>query len=404
MVNRIKDIFVFVIITGLLIIPVVSGEDPADLEVVLAADGGDLTQTAYNAVATTGGLVATVSMISMQGAAPGTVDQSALNSVAVTGDDQEVIMEIEMTAIAGGDISQDATNTAAIAGDDVDLSQSISMSADSAEGTVTQNAENYAVFEGNQAFIEQYISMSGIGSQVFQNPDSQGNVLFYTGDEGIISQYFEAAASGLDLVEQYLQNFVDSTGDDSVIGQSIIASAVSGNGPLYQVGMNVANGDDGMDLGQAIWLAGSSPDVLQESENGARFQNDATISQWIALSGMSTENDVTQYAYNSAIGTDDLGDSTSFVAQGISGAAWGRPTATQLFSNYLATSQDPDESLMAAQSIAATINAEQYAGQELSNYMDWWSGVDGQLGQEILASSFADLISQYSGNYLNPFP
>jgi len=147
MVNRIKDIFVFVIITGLLIVPVVSGEDPADLEVVLAADGGDLTQTAYNAVATTGGLVATVSMISMQGAAPGTVDQSALNSVAVTGDDQEVIMEIEMTAIAGGDISQDAMNTAAIAGDNVDLSQSISMSADSAEGTVTQNAENYAVLK-----------------------------------------------------------------------------------------------------------------------------------------------------------------------------------------------------------------------------------------------------------------
>ena len=392
------------VLAALLITPVVSGDDPADMEVVLAADGGDLIQTAYNAVAATGGLVATVSMISMEGAAPGTVDQSALNSVAVTGDDQEVIMDIEMTAIAGGDISQDAMNTAAIAGDNVDLSQSISMSADSAEGTVTQNAENYAIFEGNQAFIEQYISMSGIGSQVFQNPDSQGNVLFYMGDEGIISQYFEAAASGFDLVEQYLQNFIDSSGDDSVIGQSVIASAVAESGPVYQVGMNVAAGDDGMDLGQEVWLAGSSPDVWQESENVARFQNDATISQWIALSGMSTENDVTQYAYNSAVGTDDSGDSTSFVAQGIAGAAWGRPTANQMFSNYIETSQDPDESLIAAQSIAATIDAEQYAGQNLVNYMDWWGGVDGQLGQEILASSFADLISQYSGNYLNPFP
>ena len=61
------------------------------------------------------------------------------------------------------------------------------------------------------------------------------------------------------------------------------------------------------------------------------------------------------------------GDSTSFVAQGISGAARGRPINPTTF-KVPCDIAGPDESLMAAQSIAATINAEQYVARKSSSF------------------------------------
>ena len=328
--------------------------------------------------------------------------QYAYNDAWTIGDGIVTTQGIAQAGAAGGDINQYAYNDASVWGIGTTTTQGIALAATSIDGWISQDVWNDADPDAGSLADQEIALAAATGGDIDQ--DAYNYAYFY-GDGAVALQAVSMDADAGGYADQYGYNYADMGDYDTImVDQSATLNAVAGTWVWQEFYNDNEYAGSNTVSDQDITMSGTGDDVDQYLYN--YFASDGAVSEatQVLNAGANSEGYAYQYAYNSAFGTDDLGDSTSFVAQGISGTAWGRPTATQLFSNYIITSRDPDESLIAAQSITATINAEQYAGQELGNYMDWWGGVDGQLGQEILASSFADLISQYSGNYLNPFP
>jgi len=397
---------------------------------IAGAAGGDINQYAYNDASVFGTGTTTTQGIAMAATSvDGWIYQDAWNDAdpdAGSLADQS----IAQAASTAGDIDQDAFNYAYFYGNGAVAFQAVSMDAD-AGGYADQYGYNYAdmgdydtimvdqsatlnavagtwiwqefyndnEYAGSNTVSDQAITMSGTaGTWIDQY---LGNLFWDWGTVSDVSQVLTAAAYAEDgSAYQSAGNGIFSYGDD-IASQSIFLDAVATE-DVTQYGYNYADSLDNLDLGQEVWLGGEGASVYQEADNEAFFGDAVDVAQYIALTGISDDEGVDQFADNNAENMYTLGGSSNMIGQAITGAATGGDYSYQYFENDC----DAEYNLLApssytiTQSNIATLDANDDAYQELYNSIDWYAWNTGSIGWNINGYASADYVYQYHVNWV----
>jgi hypothetical protein len=172
---------------------------------------------------------------------------------------------------------------------------------------------------------------------------------------------------------------------------------------VWQYGDNFGDLDDNLDLGQEVWLSGDGAYVYQNADNSAYFGDFADIAQYVALSAISDDEGVYQYADNYAENEYAYSESTNNVGQEITGAAMGGDASYQYFINYADLTEnywyDPGM-YNVTQVNVATLAADDYADQYQSNWIDWWYPNTGSIAMDMMGDASADELYQYHENWI----
>jgi len=360
-----------------------------------------LYQYADNEAFQDGGSLADQS-ITQTAVAGGDVDQYAYNDVYSYGDGAAAFQSAFMDAIAGGYAYQYGYNYADMYDyDTILVGQSAVLNAVAGD-YVYQDFENDNYYAGSSTVSDQAITMSGTAGTFV---DQFLNNNFYTYDlvsEG--TQVLTAAAFAADgSAYQDAYNYMSTYGDD-ILGQSIFLNAVATE-DVTQYGYNYEDGyyDPNYDIGQEVWLAGDGAYVYQDAYNEAYFSDFADVAQFIALSAISDDAGVDQYAENYAENYWAAGESTNNIGQEITGAATGGDDSYQYFYNYADLYYGDLSTYNVTQINTATLSATDYADQYLYNWIDWYNTHTGSIAMDILGDASADSVYQYHENWVEVY-
>jgi len=305
-----------------------------------------------------------------------------------------------MDADAGGWVYQDGYNYADMwSFDNIMVDQSATLNAVAGDW-VYQYFYNENWYAGTNTWSAQDITMSGTGDDVDQF------LYNYFSSDGAVSeatQLLEAAANSEGYAYQDAYNEVYTFGDD-VLGQSIYLNAVAAD-YTEQYGWNDAYVyGNNLNLGQLSWISGDADYVYQDAWNYAEFMDTVTVAQDIALTGISDDIGVDQYGYNEATNIPlgwTGGDSTNSIGQSISAAATGGDVSFQWLYNEADTWWNGlPSSYTVTQNNIATLAANDYAGQEMYNWIYWWNPNTGSVAMNINGDASADIVYQYHENWI----
>jgi len=364
------------------------------------ADAEDYVfQYASNYADPDGGSIATQS-VSQAAVAGGDIDQVGYNVAWFWGDGAVSVQSVSMDANAGGYAYQYGYNDADM-GDynTIMVDQSATLNAVAGD-YVYQDFYNDNSEAGSNSVSDQAITMSGTAgtwtAQYLYN-------YFETWDPvSEATQVLTAGANAADgIAYQDAYNWMYTFGDDN-LGQSIFLNAVATE-DVTQYGYNEANTYGNLNLGQEVWLGGDGAYVYQEADNWADLGYANTVAQYIALSAVSDDEGVDQFADNFAWNIWWNGDPAvpSSIAQGITGAATGGVFSQQYFLNYADLSWNGvPSSYTVTQDNVATVAADDLVNQGLVNQIDWWTPNTGAVAQNINGDASATSVWQYHENWM----
>jgi len=335
--------------------------------------------------------------------AGGDIDQYAYNDAYSYGDNSAVVQDVSMDANAGGYADQDGDNYADMwSFDTIMVDQSATLNAIAGDW-VEQYFENTNWYAGTNTWSAQDITMSGTGDDVYQY------LYNYFASDGAVSeatQVLNAGANSEGYAYQDAYNEMLTFGDD-ILGQSIYLNAVAADDAI-QYGWNDAYVyGDNLNLGQLSWISGDAGYVYQDAWNYAEFMDAVTVAQDIAFTAISDDVGVDQYGYNEAtnypLGLTG-GESTNLIGQSISAAATGGDVSYQYLDNYADTYWNWDPSTYTVtQNNVATLAANDYADQEMFNWVDWWEYNTGSVAMNINGDASADYVYQYHENWVEVY-
>lgn len=345
-------------------------------------------QMGWNLADPDAGSLATQS-ISQAAVAGGDIEQQAANDAYFYGDGAVAIQSVLMDAMAGGFAYQGGDNYADMGNyESILVDQSATLNAVAGDW-VNQYFDNMNYDAGSNTVSTQAVTAYATGTDIDQNLYNH----FETDDpvsEG--TQVITAGASATDGdAYQYAYNWMYTYGND-ILGQSIILNAVATD-TVWQYGDNYGDLYDNLDLGQEVWLSGDGAYVYQNADNQAYFGDFADIAQYVALSAISDDEGVYQYADNYAENEYAYAESTNNIGQEITGAAMGGDASYQNFFNYAELTEnywyDPGI-YNVTQVNVATLAADDYAGQYQSNWIDWWYPNTGSIAMDMMGDASAD--------------
>ena len=356
-------------------------------------------QMAWNWVDPDAGSLATQS-IEQAAVAGGDIDQGAYNDAWFYGDGAVAFQDVSMDANAGGYAYQDGYNWADMNGyDTIMVDQSATLNAIAGDW-VYQYFYNDNWYAGTNTWSAQDITMSGTGDDVDQY------LYNYFSSDGAVSeatQVLNAAANSEGYAYQDAYNDMLTFGDD-VLGQSIYLNAVAADDAV-QYGWNDAYvWGDNLNLGQLSWISGDADYVYQDAWNYAEFMDSVTVAQDIAFTAISDDIGVDQYGYNEATNYPLYftgGESTNSIGQSISAAATGGDVSYQYLYNEADTWWNGlPSSYTVTQNNVATLAANDYADQEMFNWIYWWAPNTGSVAMNINGDASADIVYQYHENWI----
>mgnify|MGYP006883553884 FL=1 len=358
-------------------------------------------QMGWNLADPDAGSLATQS-ISQAAVAGGDIEQQAANDAYFYGDGAVAIQSVLMDAMAGGFAYQGGDNYADMGNyESILVDQSATLNAVAGDW-VNQYFDNMNYDAGSNTVSTQAVTAYATGTDIDQNLYNH----FETDDpvsEG--TQVITAGASATDGdAYQYAYNWMYTYGND-ILGQSIILNAVATD-TVWQYGDNYGDLYDNLDLGQEVWLSGDGAYVYQNADNQAYFGDFADIAQYVALSAISDDEGVYQYADNYAENEYAYAESTNNIGQEITGAAMGGDASYQNFFNYAELTEnywyDPGM-YNVTQVNVATLAADDYAGQYQSNWIDWWYPNTGSIAMDMMGDASADELYQYHENWIEMY-
>ncbi len=358
-------------------------------------------QMGWNLADPDAGSLATQS-ISQAAVAGGDIEQQAANDAYFYGDGAVAIQSVLMDAMAGGFAYQGGDNYADMGNyESILVDQSATLNAVAGDW-VNQYFDNMNYDAGSNTVSTQAVTAYATGTDIDQNLYNH----FETDDpvsEG--TQVITAGASATDGdAYQYAYNWMYTYGND-ILGQSIILNAVATD-TVWQYGDNYGDLYDNLDLGQEVWLSGDGAYVYQNADNQAYFGDFADIAQYVALSAISDDEGVYQYADNYAENEYAYAESTNNIGQEITGAAMGGDASYQNFFNYAELTEnywyDPGI-YNVTQVNVATLAADDYAGQYQSNWIDWWYPNTGSIAMDMMGDASADELYQYHENWIEMY-
>jgi len=335
--------------------------------------------------------------------AGGDIDQYAYNDAYSYGDNSAVFQDVSMDADAGGYAYQDGYNYADMwSFDTIMVDQSATLNAIAGDW-VEQYFYNENWYAGTNTWSAQDITMSGTGDDVDQY------LYNYFSSDGAVSeatQVLNAGANSEGYAYQDAYNEMLTFGDD-ILGQSIYLNAVAAD-DAWQYGWNDAYVyGDNLNLGQLSWISGDAGYVYQDAWNYAEFMDAVTVAQDIAFTAISDDVGVDQYGYNEASNYPLYftgGESTNLIGQSISAAATGGDVSYQYLDNYADTYWNWDPSTYTVtQNNVATLAANDYADQEMFNWVDWWEYNTGSVAMNINGDASADYVYQYHENWVEVY-
>jgi hypothetical protein len=332
--------------------------------------------------------------------AGGDIDQYAYNDAYSFGNNAAVIQDVSMDANAGGYAYQDGYNYADMNSyDTIMVDQSATLNAVAGDW-VYQYFYNDNWWAGTNTWSAQDITMSGTGDDVDQILENDFS------SDGAVSeatQVLNAAANSEGYAYQDAYNDMLTFGDD-VLGQSIYLNAVAADDAV-QYGWNDAYVyGNNLNLGQLSWISGDADYVYQDAWNNAEFMDSVTVAQDIALTAISDDIGVDQYGYNEATNYPLYftgGESTNSIGQSISAAATGGDVSYQYLYNEADTWWNGlPSSYTVTQNNVATLAANDYADQEMFNWIYWWAPNTGSVAMNINGDASADIVYQYHENWI----
>jgi hypothetical protein len=356
-------------------------------------------QMAWNWVDPDAGSLATQS-IEQAAVAGGDIDQGAYNDAWFYGDGAVAFQDVSMDANAGGYAYQDGYNWADMNGyDTIMVDQSATLNAIAGDW-VYQYFYNDNWYAGTNTWSAQDITMSGTGDDVDQY------LYNYFSSDGAVSeatQVLNAAANSEGYAYQDAYNDMLTFGDD-ILGQSIYLNAVAAD-YADQYGWNDAYVyGNNLNLGQLSWISGDADYVYQDAWNYAEFMDSVTVAQDIAFTAISDDIGVDQYGYNEATNYPLYftgGESTNSIGQSISAAATGGDVSYQYLYNEADTWWNGlPSSYTVTQNNVATLAANDYADQEMFNWIYWWAPNTGSVAMNINGDASADIVYQYHENWI----
>jgi len=355
-------------------------------------------QYAWNGAEQDSGLI--TQGIGQAAVAGGDIDQYAYNDVYSYWDNSAVVQDVSMDADAGGYAYQDGYNYADMYNyDTIMVDQSATLNAVAGDW-VEQYFYNENWYAGTNTWSAQDIIMSGTGDDVDQY------LYNYFSSDGAVSeatQLLEAAANSEGYAYQDAYNEVYTFGDD-VLGQSIYLNAVAAD-DATQYGWNDAYVyGNNLNLGQLSWISGDAAYVYQDAWNYAEFMDSVTVAQDIAFTAISDDIGVDQYGYNEATNLPlgwTGGESTNSIGQSISAAATGGDESYQILYNDADTWWNGlPSSYTVTQNNVATLAANDYAEQQMYNWIYWWNPNTGSVAMNINGDASADIVYQYHENWI----
>ncbi len=340
--------------------------------------------------------------ISQTAVVVGDVEQYAYNDVCSYGDGAAAFQSAFMESIAGGYAYQYGVNWADMGNYNTILVEQSALLNDVAGDYVFQDFFNYNWYAGSNTVSDQAITMSGTaGTDV----DQYLYNYFYTSDlvsEG--TQVLTAAALAADgYATQNAYNVMSTHGDD-ILGQSIFLNAVA-TAEVIQNGYNTEDGDSNpnYEIGQEVWLAGDGAYVYQRAYSTAYFGDFADVAQFIALSAISDDDGVDQYANNYACNNWSVGESTNNIGQEITGVAIGGDESYQEFHNWAYLTYSDRSTYNVTQLNTATLSATDYADQYLYNWIYWYNTHTGSIATNINGDASANELYQYHENLIEMY-